>query len=379
MYNMGDQTYLLQPKVMSKETIDALVSCVTRHCMRHSLRSFRFVFHGGEPLLAGEKVLCYLVTHARAVLEPAGVQPMFSMQTNGTLLTPRWAGILHELGVSVGISLDGPKAINDRQRIDHIGNGSYDRVKKGWESARQAGLEPGILTVIDPKSDPLEIYAHLKALGPRKVDFLLPQATHDSPPLCLGVTPYADWLLAIFDVWKDEEPRTFSIRLFEHILCAVWGLDHELDALGGGENEIVTIETDGAIETVDVLRVCRSGITRTSFNVNRHTLDEALKQEMIQLYHYSNQRLCATCQNCPVNEICGGGYLSHRYSAQRLFDNPSIYCHDLLKLIIAVREHALSLLPPEARLQARLHSLSFSEEQGRLKLVSRAVRAGQCG
>jgi sulfatase maturation enzyme AslB (radical SAM superfamily) len=41
----------------------------------------------------------------------------------------------------------------------------------------------------------------------------------------------------------------------------------------------------------------------------------------------------SVCQTCPVVKVCGGGYIPHRYSAARKFDNPSVYCRDLEKLI----------------------------------------------
>ena len=43
--------------------------------------------------------------------------------------------------------------------------------------------------------------------------------------------------------------------------------------------------------------------------------------------------LCQTCQECPVVTSCGGGLYTHRYRAGSGFDNPSVYCADLLKLI----------------------------------------------
>jgi hypothetical protein len=37
--------------------------------------------------------------------------------------------------------------------------------------------------------------------------------------------------------------------------------------------------------------------------------------------------------NCALHDICGGGYLPHRYGAGREFQNPSIHCKDLWRLI----------------------------------------------
>jgi len=364
MYNMGDTTYLKQPAVMTQEVIEALIGRVADHCLRHGIRRFSFTFHGGEPLLAGPELFRFFVARVRALL-PREVQPVFFVQTNGTLLTPQWCALLRELQVKVGISLDGPQQVNDMQRVDHIGRGSYERVRAGWNNAMEEQLQPGILTVVNLASDPEEIYFHLKQMSPRKIDFLLPQATYDTPPAGVSLndedTPYADWLIKVFHLWNAEDTPPFQIRLFDQILGAVLGMPGRLDALGMGDNELLMIETNGAIETVDVLRVCRNGITRNHYNVKSHSFDAALEDELIQLYYFSNRRLCATCRNCAVNEICGAGYLPHRYSSHNGFDNPSVYCRDLMKLITELRNHALSLLPEEVLIQAQLNKLSYSE------------------
>ena len=348
MYNMGDETWRSQPALMSAATVDALIGRVAEHCRFHALARFRFGFHGGEPLLAKPAFYRRFVGQARARF-PDGSTPLFSMQTNGVLLTPAWARLLADLGVSVGVSLDGPRAVNDRQRVDHRGRGSFDAVRRGWDSAVAAGLRPGILTVVDVEADPLETYAFLKEMAPRVVDFLLPEANWDRPPpgAAPDLTRHADWLLAVFEAWAAEPAPPFRIRLFEHIVAAVVGLGGRLDALGPSLNEVLVIETDGAIEPVDVLRACRSGITRTPRNVRTDSLDAALGDEMADLYHHSNRRLCAVCDGCRVKAVCAGGYLSHRFSEARGFENPSVYCRDLLKLISRIQAWTVDALPVE--------------------------------
>src|SRR6476619_3302013 len=53
MYNMGDSTYKNQPKVMSDAVVDGILQKTLLHCQRHNIEEFLFIFHGGEPLLAG--------------------------------------------------------------------------------------------------------------------------------------------------------------------------------------------------------------------------------------------------------------------------------------------------------------------------------------
>ena len=153
------------------------------------------------------------------------------MQTNGTLLTPRWCRLLGELDIQIGVSLDGPQMINDRHRRDHEGNGSYEAVRTGIDNAKRCGLSFGILTVIDPSTDPGAVCDHLVELGPRAVDLLLPEATLDDPPAALrGMKNhqprqpvYGDWLLRFFERWSAHEEPPFRVRRFDQIISTVLG------------------------------------------------------------------------------------------------------------------------------------------------------------
>src|ERR1700744_954695 len=65
VYNAGDTTYLRQPAVMSQETALAVIERAASHYIHHQLESFVFVFHGGEPLLAGKQFIRFFVEEAR--------------------------------------------------------------------------------------------------------------------------------------------------------------------------------------------------------------------------------------------------------------------------------------------------------------------------
>jgi uncharacterized protein len=47
--------------------------------------------------------------------------------------------------------------------------------------------------------------------------------------------------------------------------------------------------------------------------------------------------LPAGCRACRERDTCAGGHLPNRYSRERGFDNPSVWCADLLALFDHVR------------------------------------------
>ncbi|MEN2787547.1 radical SAM protein [Sphingomonas qilianensis] len=357
VYNMGDDGWRTEPVVMSREIASAAIARVAEHAYDHQLGHFQFVFHGGEPLLVSPDFYAWFVAEARHSLEPT-VRTSFTLQTNAALLTRRWAQDLLTLGVRVGVSLDATRASHDRARVDHKGRGSYERALRGLQNARAAGLTPGLLIVVDPATDPDEVFEHIAGLAPRTIDFLLPQATWDNPPDCAVAGEYGAWLLRIFARWAAEPVPPFSIRLFENIIRTVLGRPRDYDALGPGRNATLTIETGGSIEPADVLRVCENGFTRRGLSVLAHSLDEALADPLMQAYYYGAERLSVICRACRVADLCAGGYLPHRYRRGSGFDNPSVYCSDLEALTSAIQSWTVAQLTAEVRAELGIRALA---------------------
>ncbi len=365
MYNMGDESYLTQPKKMSETTVQQLAERVKEHCHTHGLSRFEFILHGGEPMLAGTAFVRRFVEITRSVLEP-GITPGFSMQTNGTLLDEEWCRLIGELDIQTGISMDGTREVHDMYRLDFKGNGTYDAVLRGLRTMQNSPHlkhKPGLLSVLNIDASPVEIYESFKELGVRHYDVIIPDHNHDVPPprkTGSGTSDhaYANWLIELFDHWYAEGENRISIRYFEAIIKMILGEEIEFDFMGTSKNELLVIETNGGIETVDVLKICGDGFTKNNANVATHSFDEALQTPLANVYRLANVKLPKKCSVCPVMEVCGGGYIPHRYSSENGFNNPSVYCNDLLKLITHIQNRVLDDLPEE-----------FLEETGAAKLT----------
>jgi len=369
MYNLGDNSYKQQPNSMSREVVDATISKIKEHTLRHGMKSVVLIFHGGEPLLASKDFYRYFIEKAKSVFLPE-VMPRFSMQTNGTLLSPEWLELFVELGIGYGISVDGTAEAHDAKRVDHQGRGSYSAVSDALtlvkSDDRYSNLFRLILTVINIENDPLVVYRHLHNIGLNGVEFLLPDATYDNPPpgkTPYGEeTPYADWLIPIFDEWFNDSDPNYRIRFFDNIMRLVFGSKVSTSDIGGNKNNYVVIETDGGIEPVDSLKVCGDGFTKLGLNVLRNQIDDIYDFPLAQSFISGAESLCKTCKECPVVDVCGGGYMPHRYRKENGFDNPSVYCKDLMKLISHIQEKVLRNLPEELVESLNLATLSELNE-----------------
>lgn len=367
MYNRGDNSYLQQPKKMSATTVLSLMHQVREHCLKNDIDHFEFILHGGEPLLAGQDFFRMFVAKANELLLPE-IKPTFAMQTNAIMLDEEWCKTLGELKIQTGISMDGTREAHDMYRVDFKGNGTYDDVVKGLKVAQQSPYmkyKPGVLCVLNIDSDPVDIYRSFRELNIQHVDIIIPDYNHDSPPppqhYAHSSHAYADWLIKLFDHWYAEGEQRLVIRYFDALINLILGNNSDFDFLGTGKNELLVIETDGNIETVDVLKICGDGFTKASANVSTHSFDEAMQTPLAQLYRLANIKVPKKCSVCPVLEVCGGGYIPHRYSSENGFNNPSVYCNDLLKLITHIQNRIMDDLPAEYLEESGAAKLTYEE------------------
>jgi uncharacterized protein len=155
---MGDTSWAGMPKQMSSETMVVVAKALGELAYAQH-RRFAVVLHGGEPLMLGPAKLDFLLI---ALCQALPVDYPCSIQTNGMLITEEILDVCAKHRTSLGISIEGPRHVHDRYRVDHTGAGTYDKVLEGVTRLRNHWnddfLYAGILAVIDPTSNPHEVY-----------------------------------------------------------------------------------------------------------------------------------------------------------------------------------------------------------------------------
>ncbi|WP_420574198.1 radical SAM protein [Kordia sp.] len=367
MYNMGDQTYLKQPKFMSLETVQNFADRLKSYCENAEITHVQIVFHGGEPLLAKpeyfEKCIAIFKNTAPTLAY------VFTMQTNGVTLDEKWYTLLQKLNIAVGISIDGPEKYHDEYRVFHNGKGSYTQVAKAIELGKKYNLR-GLLLVVNINIPIEELYAEMKKLAVSSLNILLPDGHYDQAPLGLDVsklhdknyTPYADWFIGLYKLWKEDRNNRPSIYFFETLVKMIMGQEGIGNQLMGRRtNGVAVVESDGSVEVVDSLRACFEGITRNDINVHNNNLEDLFEDDTFQLYYRAHDEVTEQCLNCPVFDICGGGFLGHRYSEANGFDNPTMYCKDMVRLISFIQNDILNSLPATSVEELGVEPLVYEE------------------
>jgi uncharacterized protein len=340
---MGDTSWANMPNQISYETTVAVAKALRTLSQRQE-RPFAVVLHGGEPLLLGLGKLRRLIFSLRNALHP---ECAISIQTNGILLTEEILDLFAATRVTVSVSIDGPQHIHDKYRVGHTGRGTYAQVMKGIELLRRhhdsEKLFTGLLAVIDPESDPTEVYTFFKSLNPPSVDFIYRDGNHSRLPAgkrSLQSTESGSWFARLLDVYLAD-PKPIRIRILDDLIKLMLGGSGTKDGVGLTDYGVLIIDTDGSITKNDTLKSSFDGADRfeQKWSVHTHDLIDVLNSKEFAAYHRMQRPNSDICLSCPYLHICGGGMTLHRWRDDNGYDNPSVYCADQTLLINHIRKY----------------------------------------
>jgi uncharacterized protein len=109
------------------------------------------VWHAGEPMVLP---IAFYRNAFRTIdrLKPEGLPILHSFQTNGTLIDDRWCEFLAEENVNIGVSIDGPQRLHDRNRLTRSGRGTFDKTIAGIRLLRRHGVPFHVISVLSADS-----------------------------------------------------------------------------------------------------------------------------------------------------------------------------------------------------------------------------------
>ena len=346
-YHSPDQGWLRQPARMSWETIDAVIARLAE-LSEHQKRPLAVVLHGGEPLLLGKAKLERLLEGLRSAL---GQESTIALQTNGTLVNDELVEVFTETRTVVGVSIDGPSDVNDKFRVDRRGHSSYSStiaaIERLRDHPRSAEIFRGVLAVIDPYSAPEAVYEFFKSLKVPSIDFLLRDGNHHRLPYgkhSFDSHEYGRWMARLWELYvADPEPT--PIEFLDNLVRGMFGAESTKEGSGVASYGILVVETDGAITKNDTLKNSFDGadLFRRSWSVHRNSFSEITASAEYLQYAASQRTRHRRCLECKLLPACGGGMMLHRWSADKGYDNPSIYCTDQKYLLNRIADTVLSI------------------------------------
>lgn len=187
---------------MTLETLEVLV----QKAMMEAEGSCTFAFQGGEPTLVGLDFYEVLIELEKKYARP-GLQVQNAIQTNGTLVTEKWAKFFAKNKFLVGLSIDGTKQVNDELRCFRNGEGTYKRLLETVKLFDTYKVEYNVLTVITKQvaENIKEIYDFYIEYNLRYMQFIpcLDDIGEDKGSKDYSLTPrlYEIFLKDLFDKW----------------------------------------------------------------------------------------------------------------------------------------------------------------------------------
>ena len=294
-----------------------------------------FSWQGGEPTLLGLEFFEKVVALERRY-RPPGKRIENDLQTNGILLHDEWCEFLKRNGFLVGLSIDGPKELHDKYRVDKAGNSTFDKVHNAARLLKKHGVPFNSLTTVnrDNAKQPLEVYRFLRdEIRPRAMQFNpcveakvfekvappfwgsmeFPEIGHPMAQSgneysivtdwTVNADDYGDFLCTIFDEWYGKDICRTFVYNFECAISQWMGIYGVMCVFGPFCGKGLAIEHDGSVYSCDhfVYPEYQLG------NIKDENLaDMAFSNQQKKFGFAKGQTLPQYCQQCEFLLACHG-------------------------------------------------------------------------
>lgn len=302
-------------KVMEISVLDKIFSDA-----RLISKKVDFIWHGGEPLLAGINFFSQAISVQKKYFPDNNVRNI--LQTNGTLLSEEKIVFFLKNNFILSTSIDGSKKHHDANRIHFNGKGTYDVIKENIKILREKNRKIGAVVLISKENVfcPNELYYALKQTG------LTTCALH----LCLSAGNFErdvslvpsqeekiNFMKRLFEIWMDDDDPSFMIRNFRNIIRSKFG-GFPLDCCSNFNHCRHFIAIDEFGDVYPCHRFVKDG-TFLLGNVMASTLRDIYFRRRYIYDEMSN--VSSLCKRCPAFKSCGGGCAYERYAHAKGFNN----------------------------------------------------------
>ena len=276
-----------------------------------------FVWHGGEPTIAGLPFYRRALQLERRYQQP-GQHIWNNLQTNGLLIDDKWAQFLKRHSFDVGVSIDGDALVHDTNRPDAGGHPTWERVVKAIRCLQKYELQPDLLCTVNSASvkDPLRVYRALRELNTGWIQFI-PIMVRTDDGSCVTLSEesingeeYGEFLCTIFDEWVTNDIGSCDVQFFAECAHIMAGSSPSLCWMAPTCGRVLIAEEDGAIYACDhfVDDEHRLGMLQTE---DLQTMADSPQQQTFGQSKLT--ALTAECRSCPYLKYCNGACPKDRF------------------------------------------------------------------
>lgn len=284
---------------MKKETACNAIRKYTEYLQKEEIEDASIIFYGGEPIV-NWNIIVDVIEYAKMIKSPV----KFSIVTNATLLSDEKIKYLAENNVEVGISIDGPKNLNDKNRIYRSSSKSvYDEVIEKFPKLEINNCKFGLSITVsqDFLRQQDEVLEWLKKLNVKSIFYNLYHYT------CYE------------DDWKEyyEEASKFLIKSYEYLTknnIYDGRLIRKIDSFFNNEFKFSDCGAIGgnqlAVKPNGDVCICHGYLKTDKYvigNINKHSIGDLMSSNEINFWKKRCTLNNDECLNCDSIFICGGG------------------------------------------------------------------------
>lgn len=214
--------YCYMPEENLRFSFDVFKESMKRF-VEYNTRYLLVTFHGGEALTIGLDNFKEFMDLEKK-LNTKDLILKNSVQTNGTLINSEWIDFFKENSFHVGISIDGPKEIHDKNRRYLDGRGSYSEVIKAISLLKEGNIPFGTITVLtkDSLGREKEIYETIKGINAlsSKVNFYSSagKGARYEDELELTSEEKLQVMKTFYDIYKKDNNEPLKLSPFDRII-----------------------------------------------------------------------------------------------------------------------------------------------------------------
>jgi uncharacterized protein len=309
------------------------------------------LWHAGEPMVLPIEFYNEINKIILKII-PSEIEVTQHFQTNATLINDEWCEFFKTNNIEVGISLDGPKHVNDRKRVLRNGKGTFEQVMKGVKLLKKHKIEFSAIAVLTDYSLDFtdEIYDFFKDLGVKSLGFNIDEVD--------GMNKESSLTGVSLERMKEFWRRIYQLQLIPENyirIREIHGFNEALlkSDLASEEHHfgqmtfpmrILTIDTNGNFTTFSPELL---GITHLKFgdfnfgNVYNSSFRDIQKNSKFNQINEEIYKGVKNCKKeCEYFGFCGGGAPSNKLAENDSFDSTlTKYCqYNLISLVDACLE-----------------------------------------
>jgi uncharacterized protein len=305
--------------VMKESTLANLIS---KSLSTHE--SVHYMWHGGEPLLAGLSFFKKAVALQKEFPDKIIAN---NIQTSGTLITEEVLDFCEENGFGLGFSLDGPLELNDRTRLFHNKRSTFQSVVEALRKAKRRGLGNAAIVVVSRSNlDELsKVYAFAKSEDINlKFHPLLKagSAIKNYSGLGIGALEYGEAMLRLFDEWFYDDTEIIIEPMWEIIGNLLTEQPQGCYFNGSCQSSYVAVDPQGNVYPCGLF----DGLAEFKLgNINGEDFVAILESERRQQIR-SRESKIADCNRCQYQKVCNSGCMFNAYMRNGTIEEKDYFC-----------------------------------------------------